>query len=371
MKRLPVVVCWLLLCLPAFSSPAADLEVFSSGERKWELLLADMDHARTSICMDYFRFDDDSSGRKVFDVMVRKAREGVAVRLILEDVSHGTLKKRFYQEMAAAGVEVRYFTDMDRWDALSKVGHRDHRKIVVIDGRIGYLGGMNLADNYYNVWRDTHLRFEGPAVAELERIFFQNWHALGGSGEPVSSCTASDPRIEIVPGGPHYPVFLKRYVQLLDEARDYIWFQTPYFCPPDTLIAAMKAAVDRGVDVRLMVPNETDFRILTTTNQSFYAKMLEAGVRVYVYLPRFDHSKTVVCDDATYWVGSVNLDNLSLCVNYEIAACIHDEAVARRQKDVFLSLLDDAKEMTREEVESWSGWHRFTRRLPLLIKRFL
>ena len=367
-KKASILLCLLLISLGSLASAAPKLEVIHSGERKWELLLADLEQARSSICLEYYHFADDESGRTVRDILVRKAKEGIPVRLIVENVAHGFTPKRFFSEMAKAGVTVRFFTDLDRWDALSGIDCRDHRKIAVIDSRIGYLGGMNLADDYRYRWRDTHLRIEGPSVAQLERIFYRMWTALGGVGAPAESTVPlPDDGIEIVAGGPAYPVFVKNYLKALQEAQAYAYLETPYFCPPDTLVSALKAAAGRGVDVRIIVPEKTDHSFMDIANQSFYPELLEAGIRIYEYLPRFDHSKVFLCD-AQCWIGSVNFDNRSLYLDYEVCACIRDAETVLAQKACFLDLLEECREVSAAEAIRRSKDNRFRERLVRLLE---
>ena len=359
----------LMLSFGSLANAAPKLEVIHSGERKWELLLADLEQARSSICLEYYHIADDESGRAVRDVLVRKAGEGIPVRLIVENVIHGFKPRHFFTEMEKAGVEVRYFTDLNRWDALSGINLRDHRKIVVIDSRIGYLGGMNLTDNYRYRWRDTHLRLEGPSVAQLETIFYSMWKALGGAGAPVAlQAPVPDDGIEIIAGGPDYPVFVKQYLHALQTARAYAYFETPYFCPPDTLVSALKAAAGRGIDVRIIVPGKTDHGIMDIANQSFIPDLLEAGIRIYEYLPRFDHSKVFLCDDAQCWIGSVNFDNRSLYLDYEVCACIHDAETTIAQKSVFLDLLKECREVSAAEAARRSKESRFRTKLVRLLE---
>ena len=348
---------------------APKLEVIHSGERTWELLLADMEQASSSICLEYYHFADDMSGREVRDVLVRKAGEGIPVRLIVENVVHGFSAKHFFTEMEKSGIEVRYFTDLHRWDALSGINRRDHRKIAVIDSRIGYLGGMNLDDDSHYRWSDTHLRFESPAAIQLERIFYRMWTALGGTGAPEESLVPrQDDGIEIIAGGPAYPVFAKKYLQALQEARTYAYFETPYFCPPDTLVSALKMAASRGVDVRIIVPDKTDHSYMDIANQFYFPELLEAGIRIYAYLPRFDHSKVFLCDDAQCWIGSVNLDNRSLYLNYEVCACIYDAETTLTQRNFFLGLLEECREVSLTEAARQAKDHRFQERLIRLLK---
>lgn len=372
------VIFFLLLLgglLPLRAQPAG-LQVITSGERKWELLLQDIAGARQTIDLEYYLLADDASGRMIRDALEEKVREGVRVRLLIENVTNFSMRKAYYRQMEASGIEVRYFTDPDAylWNVLPDFNFRDHRKIVVIDRHIGYLGGMNLADRYRLDWRDTHLRLEGPAVFQLEQVFLANWRLAGGSADGNAAGNAAAERsdtVEIVAGSPHYLAFLSRYCQMLAGAQDYVYLQTPYFCPPQKLVEALKQAAGRGIDVRLLVPRKTDHLTLTAANRSFFSELLQAGVKVYEYLPRFNHSKTAVCDDCLSWIGSVNLDCRSLQINYEVAARIEDPDLARQQKATFLSLLEDAHEVTLPEVLAWPATKRALIRLPRLIRRQL
>ncbi|MBR1538584.1 MAG: hypothetical protein IJ636_03660 [Bacteroidales bacterium] len=367
MKRPAIFI--LLLCVLSLAAQEEKWDVITTGEKKWELLMQDLEAARKSICLEYYCFAPDASGRLIGDILMNKAQEGIPVRLILENVVGGLTPKYYYDRMAASGVQIRYFTNPDNWPA--ELNYRDHRKIVVIDESIGYVGGMNLADRYHHDWRDTHLRFVGPAVADLEQVFNATWTELSGCKPAPLVRKVPESPIEIVAGSPFYPVFVKRYIQALEEARDYLYLQTPYLCPPDTLVGAMKAAASRGIDVRILVPKKTDHPSLTAVNRSFFGELIRSGVRVYEYLPRFNHSKVLVADDLHFWVGSVNLDNRSLFLNYEVCAFITDRETAAAQREAFFGLLQESHEVTREEVEAWSPGQRFIYSVPLLIKRQL
>ncbi|MBQ6299316.1 MAG: hypothetical protein IJK79_02885 [Bacteroidales bacterium] len=368
-KNSSILLFLLMLTLGSPANAAPKLEIIHSGERKWELLKADLEQASSSICLEYYHFADDASGREIRDVLLRKAGEGIPIRLIVENVAHGFMPKQFFTEMEKAGVEVRYFTDLDSWDALSDINERDHRKIAVIDSRIGYLGGMNLADDYHYRWRDTHLRLEGPSVTQLERVFYRMWTARGGKGAPEESpASLPDDGIEIVTGGPAYPVFVKKYLEALQSARTYAYIETPYFCPPDTLVSALKTTASRGVDVRIIVPKKTDHGFMDLANQSFFPELLEAGIRIYEYLPRLDHSKVFLCDDAQCWIGSGNFDNRSLYLNYEVCAIIRDAAITTAQKDCFFSLLKECHEVSAAEAVRRSKDSRFLERLIRLLE---
>ena len=364
-RKIPLFfVCILLFAICSPLHAASEWKVIHSGERRWEMLMADLEKASSYICLECFIIRDDEAGRAIIDILMRKAAEGVEVRMLFDDISNFFLPKRFFQEMTRTGAELRFFTDLDRWDALDGISIRDHRKIVVIDGKVGYLGGMNLSDDYRYNWKDTDLRVEGPVVADLERNFYIVWTSAGGSGSPHPAPfpRCSEDPVEIIAGGPAYPVFVKMYLKLFEEAKDYIYLQTPYLCPPDTLVKAMKAAADRGVDVRILIPQKADLSFMTTANKSFYNEMLEAGVRVFEYIPSFVHSKVFSCDDRLCWIGSVNFDNRSFYLLYEIGALIHDAETAAAEKRWFLTLIEDSHEVTLEETAAWSKPHRLRNR---------
>lgn len=369
--RLFVLIVSLLICCPGLRA-VQRWEVIHSGELRWNLLLADLEKATSYICLQTFIISDDESGRAVVDVLTRKAAEGVKVRMLFDDLGCAYERKPFFLKMMKTQAEVRFISDLRRWDALSEINIRNHRKIVVIDGKIGYLGGMNMNDSYHYDWKDTDARIEGPAVGELERIFFQAWTRVGGTGPAVPSAVpAPDDPVEILAGGPAYPTFVNFFLRSLREALTYIYIQTPYFCPPDTLVTAMKEAAARGVDVRLLLPVKTDLWYMTAANRSFYPDLLEGGIRVFEYLPCFVHSKTFSCDDRICWVSSVNLDNRSLYLSYEVGACFRDEGTAAAEKRWFLGMLEDSREITLQETESWSKARRLKYRLPLLLKHQL
>lgn len=358
-----LAVCALLLSECPLLRAASDWEVIRSGERKWELLLADLEQARSYICLECFIIHDDPSGSAVQDLLIRKAREGLQVRLIFDLVGCAILDKYFLKALKKAGAEVRIFSDLDRWNTGS-INIRDHRKILVIDGKVAHMGGMNLNDKYHYKWNDTDIRMEGAPVSELERIFFATWNRLGEKGSPGCQADSQlDNKIEIIAGGPFYPIFVKRYLKVLREAKDHIYIQTPYFCPPDTLATALKEAAARGVDVRIIIPAQCDLVFMNSANQSYCPDMLEAGVRIYEYLPRFDHSKVFTCDDRLCWVGSVNFDNRSFYLSYEIGASIQDEQTAIEQKHWFLGLLAESREITREQADAWSKGRRMKQRI--------
>lgn len=363
-----------------------DFEIITSGQRKFELLTEDIRNARDSIHMEYFRFGRDSGSRAVRDLLMQKAREGVKVRFIDENIVNFSLSSRYLKEMMRAGVDVKKFTDPRKHLVVlaTKLNYRNHRKIVVIDGKTGYIGGMNINNNYFLSWRDTHMRLTGKAVASLQHIFLDSWVTAGGSIDkaletflmPPASTAAEgnaapfrDKIVQIVPDEPEgaQAVIRMGYEWVLGNAKRYIWMQTPYFVPPEPVLSALKAAAIAGTDVRLMLPRTNDTPFVASAARSFYKECLEAGVRIFERGGNFMHCKTFVCDDYLSSVGSANLDYRSLEINYEVNAYIYDRETALHCKEIFLRDMELCSEVTVETIAGIPAMRRFLWKLAGLF----
>ena len=274
-----------------------EVEVITSGARKYELLMRDLAAAKESIHIEYFHFGIDKGSRAVRRLLMQKAREGVKVRFINENIANFPIPRLYFNLMRRAGVEVRHFTN-NRFSLLRfllTLSYRDHRKIVVIDGRIGYTGGMNINDHYFLQWRDTHLRLTGKSAAHLQFVFLDTWIRIGGSLseplrayspilEPTNGIAAGRLLTQITPDDPTSPepVLQTAYEWILNHAQHYVCCQSPYLAPPDSLMQAFRNAVKRGVDVAVMVPERCDTGIVRPINHSFYHDFVQAGVKLYV-----------------------------------------------------------------------------------------
>jgi cardiolipin synthase A/B len=385
-----------------------DIEVITTGRRKFELLRQDILAAKESIHIEYFHFGDDKGSKAIRRLLMQKAAEGVKVRFLHENIANFPIKPSYYAEMEKAGVEVVKFTNPRQHllDFATKLNYRNHRKIVVIDGKIGYTGGMNINDRYFKLWRDTHLRITGPAVATLQYTFLDSWLTGGGTIDrkmveyypmamvPAASCEVCPAGVpcpdaplpeeidfkavqpvlkgklmQIVPDEPDLPLPILQlsYEWILQHARKYIYLQTPYFVPPEPVMDALKTAALCGVDVRLMLPEVADNLLMRPANKAYYEEALLAGVRIFLRKGEFIHSKTFVCDDYLSSVGSANLDYRSFTINYEVNTYIYDEQTALLNKGIFLSDLKLCSELTLEE---WAArpWH--SRLLESLVRLF-
>ncbi len=344
-----------------------EIEIITSGERKLEALVSDLLAAKHHIHFEYFYFLKDDGSRKIKNLLMQKAREGVKVRFIHENIANITIWEGYYNEMKEAGVEVVKFTNPNIF-LLSKFNYRDHRKIVVIDGKIGYTGGMNIGDDYFFRWRDTHTRITGNAVASLQYCFLNSWITSGGKIEgnldeffPESVEVNDDKLVQIIPDEPdrEFPILHMGAVWTASHSSRYLYIQTPYFVPPEPLMLALKSAALKGCDVRLMVPEKADLFFMGPANKSFYQECLEAGIRIFEKGGRFIHAKTLVSDDYLSIIGSANMDCRSLELSYEINSYIYSEEVAKKNRRIFLDDLKECREITLEEWKK-RPWHHKT-----------
>ena len=373
-------------------SQAEDLKIFTSGQEKLESLMADIRAARKYIHMEYFYFRKGRMGTAFRELLMQKAREGVKVRFIRENIANFDISPSYYNEMKKAGVEVVKFTPTfsNILGLAAKLNYRDHRKIVVIDGEIAYTGGMNISDDYYDGWRDTHLRFTGEAVAALQMYFLDAFITSGGkidapfaelfptvanaqsidiprpagqSGPdpaPVLAASRQSEKVasrsvpvQLVPGDPDtpWPFLTLGLVWILNHAKKYVWLQSPYFMPPESLLDAIKSAALRGVDVRVMMPRKADISLLTPINRSYYLELLRAGVRLFRNDGPFIHSKTFVSDDYVSMVGSCNLDYRSLELSYEMNTYMYGPETAARSREIFEHDMELCTEIFLEDIQ--------------------
>ena len=325
------------------------IDIMTDGYAFFPELLKDIAAATHHIHINMYIIEDDALGRLVADSLMAKARQGVKVRLIYDDVGCWRVSNRFFEQMREAGVEVAPFLPVRFPSFTSKVNYRNHRKIIVIDGRIGYIGGMNIARRYVSTkWRDTMLRVQGGVVYALQRAFLVDWyfvdHSLITDREyypPVSEELTAKSQLlisQVVTSGPiaRYPEIMQGFVRIILAARRYIFIETPYFLPNEPILFALKTAALAGVDVRVMCPLYSDARFLDWASRSYLREISEAGAKVYLYEPGFLHSKLLISDDSLVSCGSTNVDFRSLENNFEANVFIYDEGTALRLKKVYL-----------------------------------
>ena len=325
------------------------IDIMTDGYAFFPELLKDIAAATHHVHINMYIIEDDPLGRLVADSLMAKARQGVKVRLIYDDVGCWRVDSRFFEQMREAGVEVAPFLPVRFPSFTSKVNYRNHRKIIVIDGRVGYIGGMNTARRYVSTkWRDTMLRVQGGVVYALQRAFLVDWYFVDHTlitdrvyYPPVSEELTAKSQLliaQVVTSGPmaRYPEIMQGFVRIILAARRYIYIETPYFLPNEPILFALKTAALAGVDVRVMCPLNSDARFIDWASRSYLREIYDAGARVYLYEPGFLHSKLLISDDSLVSCGSTNVDFRSLENNFEANVFIYDEGTALRLKKVFL-----------------------------------
>ena len=334
-----------------------EVEVCMNGTEFFPSLLRDIAQAKSHIHIDMYIIADDALGLLVADALIDKAREGVEVRLIYDDVGCWNVKHRFFERMREEGIEAVPFMPVHFPQFTSKVNYRNHRKIIVIDGQVGYIGGMNIALRYAREsWRDTMLRVTGGGVYALQRAFLVDWYFVDRSllsdrkyYPSIADATLSNDTIsQVVTSGPvtPYPEIMQGYVRIIMGARRYLYIETPYFLPNESVLFALKTAALGGVDVKVICPMHSDARFVEWASRSYLREVVEAGVQVSLYKEGFLHSKLLVCDDAIATCGSTNLDFRSFENNFEANIFYYGEDVALKLKEVFLKDMEQSVLLT-------------------------
>ena len=344
------------------------VEIITEGQRMFEALLEDMRKAKHHIHIEFFIFENDKTGRAVRDMLVKKASEGIEVRFMYDNVANWLVPNRFYNEMKKSGVQVASLMRARFPKFANKVNYRNHRKVVVIDGAIAYTGGMNISDNYSSNpnWRDTHMRILGQGALGLQASFLIDWYSSGKAfldDEKYFPETKDYTQnlMQIATGGPYslYHHLLQATVNIIIGAKKYIYLQTPYFLPTESLSLALQMASLSGVDVRLMVSQKSDSSYVDPAARSYYRELLEAGMKIYEIQGKFMHAKTLVADDMISVIGSANLDFRSFETNFEINCYMYDPYIARRNKEIFFKDMEECKEVKYEEWIKRPKWKSF------------
>ena len=344
------------------------MKIFQDGSSMLQALLATINSAKHHIHVEFYIFEDDAVGCLVKDALIEKAREGVEIRVLYDDVGCWKVPHRFYDEMREVGIEVRGFLKVRFPRFTSKVNYRNHRKLVVVDGRIGFVGGMNLAERYlkgvpWGIWKDIMMQVEGKAVYGLQMAFLTDWYATDHSlitsssyfpqmedkGTSLMQVVTSDPVGE-------WKDIMQGLLIAITSAQKYVYIQSPYLLPTEPILLALKTAAAAGVDVRIMIPEKSDSRMVHWGTMSYLQELMEAGIKIYMYQKGFLHSKLIVCDDCLSSVGSTNMDFRSFEHNFEINAFMYDKTSALMLKDIFLSDQKDAKLLHLKEwrMRPWS-----------------
>ena len=327
----------------------SDMSIYTNGSDKFRDLISEIEKATHHIHLQYYIFCDDKIGNVIKELLIAKAKEGVEVRVLYDDVGCWKVKEKFFKEMKDAGIEVYAFLKVAFPVLTSKVNYRNHRKIVVIDGKVGFMGGMNIADRYekgtdWGTWRDTHFKITGKGVHGLQAAFLIDWYVVSKqllnakTYYPPVPVYSEDNIMQIATSGPvgQWRILLQAYIFMIANAKKYIFIQTPYFLPTEGLNQALQTSALGGIDVRLMLPKRSDTRTANMATHSFIDEMVKAGVKVYFYKPGFLHSKLLVTDDAVTCIRSANMDFRSFEHSFEINAFVYQPEFAKQMRKVFM-----------------------------------
>ena len=340
-----------------------EVEIFTNGKDKFDAFKHDLLNAKQYIHIQYYIIENDTIGNEIADILKKKVAEGVKVRVLYDHVGSFHFDMSYFKKLRKAGVEVYPFMQITFPEFANRINWRNHRKIVVIDGKIGYIGGMNIADRYIDGgkmghWRDTHLRVVGDIVAALQVSFAIDWNFMKREliEEPVAMVEPGSIKnpigMQLVTGGPTSQWVNMAFVfqKAIDSASKCVYIQTPYFLPSDSLLKALQMAALSKVDVRLMIPRKPDSILLRYASYSYIKQCLTAGIKIYFYEPGMLHSKVVVVDDDFVTTGSTNFDFRSFEHNFESNLLLYSNDFNRRMKDVMLT---DMKECSRISLRAW------------------
>ncbi len=327
-----------------------EVEMFTDGHQFFTTLLREIAQAKSHIHIDTYIFNDDALGMLVADALIDKAEAGVEVRVIYDSVGSWGVKSAFFERMRDAGVDVHAFMPVKFPAFTSKVNYRNHRKLCVIDGRVGFIGGMNIAERYVKgrngqTWRDTHLRIVGGAVYGIQSAFLVDWFFVDRTlvsdrkyYPELDKTLFNDCLAQVVTSNPtsEWPEMMNAYVRILMQAKKYVYMETPYFLPTETFMSALRICALSGVDVKLMIPAKADAKVVEWASRSYVMQAADDGVDVWLYQKGFNHSKLLIADDTLCTCGSTNIDFRSFENNFEGNIFFYDTEVTKRMKQVFL-----------------------------------
>lgn len=361
---------------------ATQVRLLIDGAATYDALLAAVRAARHHIHLEYYIYAADQTGTALRDALIERARAGVAVRLLLDAIGSSSCPSRFFASLVAAGGEVAWFHPM-RLGRIWKrpwLNLRSHRKIVVVDGRVAFTGGINITDEENerlrsDAYRDLHVRIEGDAVRPLQRVFVEDWAYATGTRDFISSVAKAMPpahpgpiQAQVLTSGPDSPweAIHRLHVGAIHAARQRVWLVTPYFVPGGAAMMALTSAALSGLDVRLLVPRMSDKRLVTFAARSYFDDLLAAGVKVYEYGPRMLHTKALLVDEDLALIGSANFDARSFRLNFEVSVLFRDLTVAGE-----LARLIEGEFARAPRVREQRARSLWTVRLPEALARLL
>lgn len=363
-----------------------EVDVYYNGVDKFKQLIKDLKNAKKFIHIQYYIIRPDRLGKKIMSILEEKATEGVEVRFLVDSMGSYKVTKRSLKNFVKNGGKFEIFFPGILPHVNTRINYRNHRKMVIIDGEYGYTGGFNVGDEYIGedkhigFWRDTHIRIRGEAVNDLTDRFLLDW--CYASGEEIDDFSKFYPKIpirdgdiaiQIVTSGPdHNEEYIKNaYMKMINNAKKYVYLETPYFVPDAPMLEALKLSALSGVDVRLIIPGKPDHVFMKWAASAYIGELLNAGAKVYLYQNGFIHAKTIVADGKVCTVGTANMDMRSYSLNFEVNAFIYDDRVANNLETQFFKDIEDCKVMTKEEYDKRSIVLRMRESIIRLISPIL
>jgi len=347
-----------------------EVELLKDGKKTFNRIFETLQAAEESIHVQYYIFEEGELADRLLDLFVQKEAAGVEVRLIYDSIGSLSLSRGYLKRLRDAGIEVHNFLPYRFGKFLTSLNYRNHRKIIVVDGKIAFTGGINISDKYLKgdrllgMWHDMHLMVRGQAAHQLDAVFINDWELVSGKRleirAPVYTQPPGNQRVQILATGPDddYPLMEKLYFSLINSARKHLYITNPYIIPSHAIMTALHTAALSGVDVRLMVSAQADSKVVTWCVRSYFQRFLKAGIRIYLYPEGFLHSKIITVDDAMCTIGTANVDDRSFQHNYEVNAVIYDSATARELRQYFEADSEKSIEL-QYEIFSKRPWrHR-------------
>lgn len=359
------------------------VKLLIDGRATFDAIFKGIEEAREYILVQFYIVRDDELGRRLRDRLIIKAKEGVKVYFLYDSIGCYLLSGAYIASLAEAGVEIQSFGNLTRtWQRFS-LNFRNHKKIVVIDGKRAFVGGHNVGNEYLSDdpkrghWRDTHIEIKGPAALSLQSSFVQDWHSVTGNALKLpwkaTECTQSKVKALVVPSSPadQYETNSLFFTHLIDSARNRYWISSPYFVPDASVMNALILAVLRGVDVRIMIPRKIDHLLVQLASFSFLSVMEKAGVGIFRYQDGILHQKAALLDDEVSVVGTSNLDNRSFRLNLEVSVLVADKVFAGEVEDMFNEDFTKCAKITANEYEQSSFLFKVCVRLAGLLSPIL
>lgn len=360
------------------------VDIYTDGKEKFDALIQDMEQATDHIHLLYYILRHDRLGQRTADVLIRKAKQGVEVRVLYDDMGSRGISKKYIRRMRKAGVEIESFFPPKIPKVNFKINYRNHRKLGIIDGKIGYIGGFNIGDEYlgdskkFGYWRDTHLRICGDAVANMQTRFIMDWNQASRNNivyddRYYAHEKCGDIGVQVVSSGPDsdWEQIKNGYIKMIMSAKEYVYIQTPYFIPDDSLQDILRIAALSGIDVKVMIPNKPDHPFVYWATLSYIGDLLKAGAEAYIYQKGFLHAKTIIVDGKIASVGTANIDVRSFRLNFEVNAFLYNQGLSERLLEAFNDDISHSTQMTRKLYRKRSVGVRFKESIARLISPIL